>query len=113
MAYPLLFPYRESGWHLELKHEERRAAKRTRVTQLQFFAYRLLNSLTPTGMPSHELELKVGAVIMLLRNLMPLRGLCYGTRLTVIQIQTHIIEAKVISAAKSDTVLIPRIPLIS
>jgi hypothetical protein len=49
---------------------------------------------------------------MLLRNLMPLRGLCNGTRLAVTRIQTHIIEAKVFGAANSDTVLIPRIPLI-
>jgi hypothetical protein len=44
------------------------------------FPEEFLNSLTPTGMPPHE----GGAIIMLLRNLMPLRGLCNGTRLTVI-----------------------------
>jgi hypothetical protein len=42
MVYPLLFPYGDSGWHLELKHvEERRTVKRTTVTQLQFYAHRL------------------------------------------------------------------------
>jgi ATP-dependent DNA helicase PIF1 len=49
---------------------------------------------------------------MFLRNLMPLRGLCNGSRLPVTRIQTHIIEAKVIDAANSDAVLIPIIPLI-
>ncbi|GBL99233.1 hypothetical protein AVEN_140693-1 [Araneus ventricosus] len=35
-----------------------------------------LNSLTPTGMPPHKLRLKPGAILMLLRNLAPSKGLC-------------------------------------
>ncbi|GBN67556.1 hypothetical protein AVEN_267496-1 [Araneus ventricosus] len=42
MVYPLLFPRGEQGWSNEMEHvEERRSAKRNRVTQLQFYAYRL------------------------------------------------------------------------
>ncbi|GBN24309.1 hypothetical protein AVEN_89360-1 [Araneus ventricosus] len=42
MVYPLLFPRGEQGWSNGMEHvEERRSAKRNRVTQLQFYAYRL------------------------------------------------------------------------
>ncbi|GBM01028.1 hypothetical protein AVEN_55535-1 [Araneus ventricosus] len=40
MVYPL-FPNRECGWNSNLEHvEERRSAKRVRVTQLQYYSYR-------------------------------------------------------------------------
>ncbi|ETN78459.1 hypothetical protein NECAME_02896 [Necator americanus] len=39
-----------------------------------------LNTLEPTGMPPQELLLKKGAVVMLLRNLDVVSGLCNGTQ---------------------------------
>jgi ATP-dependent DNA helicase PIF1 len=42
-----------------------------------------LNGLNPSGMPPHELKLKIGAIIMLLRNLNTKLGLCNGTRMVV------------------------------
>jgi hypothetical protein len=44
----------------------------------------------------YELKLKVGAVIMLLQNLMPSQGLYNGTRLTIAPLQRHVIEACVV-----------------
>ena len=40
-----------------------------------------LNSLNPSGVPLHKLNLQIGAIVMLLRNLDINRGLCNGTRL--------------------------------
>ncbi|KAK2997551.1 hypothetical protein RJ639_024840 [Escallonia herrerae] len=42
-----------------------------------------LNSLKFSGIPNHELDLKVGSPIMLLRNINPSKGMCNGTRLIV------------------------------
>lgn len=47
----------------------------------------ILNTWKPNGMPQHQLELKVGCVIILLRNLNPREGLCNGARLIVLDIQ--------------------------
>ena len=36
----------------------------------------VINKLNPQGMPLHKIDLKIGAVIMLLRNLNPAEGHC-------------------------------------
>ncbi|XP_052152571.1 uncharacterized protein LOC127770823 [Oryza glaberrima] len=42
-----------------------------------------LNSITPNGLPPHELIIKINCPMILLRNLDPNNGLCNGTRLMV------------------------------
>ncbi|OWZ03953.1 LOW QUALITY PROTEIN: Helitron helicase [Phytophthora megakarya] len=71
------------------------------------FPEEFLNSLRISGMPPHKLNLKVGAPIILLRNINGESGLCNGTRLQVCHMHDHYIEAKVM------TIVIPRILLIS
>ena len=71
-----------------------------------------LNSLEPSGMPTHNLQLKIGSSIMLLRNLHAPR-LCNGTRLCVKTLMPHVIEATIMTGcAKGEDVFIPRIPLL-
>jgi hypothetical protein len=71
-----------------------------------------LNSLEPSGMPTHNLQLKIGSSIMLLRNLDAPR-LCNGTRLCVKTLMPHVIEATIMTGcAKGEDVFIPRIPLL-
>ncbi|XP_021965954.1 uncharacterized protein LOC110861154 [Folsomia candida] len=71
-----------------------------------------LNGLNPSGMPPHSLQLKVGAIIMLLRNLNTKRGLCKGTPLIVKELKPNLIIAEVISGtANGRFVFIPRIDL--
>ncbi|GBM29649.1 hypothetical protein AVEN_125296-1 [Araneus ventricosus] len=76
------------------------------------FPVEFLNSLTPTGIPPYKLNLKTGCIIMLLRNLAPIKGLCNGTRLIVTKLQRNIIEAKRIGSENGETYFIPQIPLI-
>ncbi|GBP64697.1 ATP-dependent DNA helicase PIF1 [Eumeta japonica] len=46
------------------------------------FPTEFLNSLNPSGLPPHKMELKVGCPVILLRNLNPPK-LCNGTRLLI------------------------------
>ena len=71
-----------------------------------------INSLTPSGMPPHRLNLKVGCIVMLLRNLALQQGLCNGTRLEVVNLHQNCVEAQLTSGPNSgNQVLIPRVKL--
>ncbi|KAH7675994.1 ATP-dependent helicase RRM3-like protein [Aphelenchoides avenae] len=72
----------------------------------------VMESANPSGLPPHELNLKVGAVIMLMRNLNVRDALCNGTRLLITRLGQRVIEAVHISGdIQGRKVWIPRIGL--
>jgi len=74
------------------------------------FPVEFLHAQSPSGMPPHLLKLKVGAFIMLLRNLNPKKGLLNGTRLIVQSLHRNCIKEEIISGNnKGEVVCIPRI----
>ena len=70
-----------------------------------------LNTIEVSGIPSHVIDLKIGAPIMLIRSIETHR-LLNGTRLIIRELFDEIISAEIaIGPYAGDHVLIPRIPL--
>ncbi|KAL3654943.1 hypothetical protein CASFOL_000729 [Castilleja foliolosa] len=71
-----------------------------------------LNSIKCSGVSNHELNLKVGTPVMLLRNIDPSNGLCNGTRLLIIRLGSYVLECKILTGhSAGDKVLVPRLSL--
>jgi len=76
------------------------------------FTREFLQAIELSGLPPSILQLKIGAPIMLLRNLRPSEGLCNGTRLVVKDFSQHVIHARILTGDyKGNDCLIPRIQL--
>ncbi|CAH9068975.1 unnamed protein product [Cuscuta epithymum] len=71
-----------------------------------------LNSIKLSGVPNHELTLKVGTPVMLLRNIDHSMGLCNGTRLILTRLGDHVLEGRILTGVSAgQKVLIPRLSL--
>ncbi|XP_042038217.1 ATP-dependent DNA helicase PIF1-like [Salvia splendens] len=76
---------------------------------VEIHSVEFLNKLKCSGTPNHELLLKVGTPVMLLRNIDHSNGLCNGTRLVITRLGDYILEGQVLGGHNiGHKVLIPR-----
>ncbi|CEP19329.1 hypothetical protein [Parasitella parasitica] len=74
----------------------------------------ILNVIVSGLLPSHNIKLKAGSPIMVLRNIDPAAGICNGTKLIVNSIKTNVIRATIATGPNmGDITLIPRIQFIT
>src|SRR3989337_3653722 len=88
------------------------SADNSNSDQPQLYSPEFLRSLRIPELLPGDLKLKVGVLIILLRNLNPSEGLCNGTRLICRQFQSKVIDAEIITGSHvGKRVFIPRITL--
>jgi hypothetical protein len=94
-------------------HEEEGVARRTSDANLHHnYPIEYLNSLLFSGLPPHKLRLKIGCIVMLLRNLDLHHGLCNGVRLRVLEIGPRFLKCEIITGSNAGNIaLLPRIAL--
>ena len=71
----------------------------------------VLNSLKPSGLPPHLLQVKIGVPLIVLRNLSP--GIANGTRLILVKAMERCLETIIATGPlKGQQFFLPKIPLI-
>jgi hypothetical protein len=73
-----------------------------RVSMDLLYPVEFLNTLQFSGIANHKLELKVGVLILLLRNLNQSIGLCNGMRLIVQRLGQRVIQVEIITRNNVD-----------
>nr|VDC94634.1 unnamed protein product [Brassica oleracea] len=71
-----------------------------------------LNTIKASGLPNHNLRLKIGCPVMLLRNIDHDGGLMDGTRLQIIDMYEFCVKARVITGTQvGKIILLPRLSI--
>lgn len=80
--------------------------------ELLQFPTEFLNSIEVSGLPPHELKLKQGCIVMLMRNLNAKQGLLNGTRLRVLKMFDNVLILEIITGQNlGNKVILPRLDL--
>ncbi|KZS04859.1 ATP-dependent Helicase-like protein [Daphnia magna] len=72
----------------------------------------ILNTFNVSGLPLHQLKLKIGAIVLLLKNIDSRQGLCNGTRLIIKALSGNLIVAEIVAGKhKGQNVFLPRMSM--
>ncbi|XP_045031637.1 ATP-dependent DNA helicase pif1-like [Daphnia magna] len=72
----------------------------------------IFNTFNVSGLPLHQLKLKIGAIVILLKNIDSRQGLCNGTRLIIKALSGNLIVAEIVAGKhKGHNVFLPRMSM--
>ena len=77
------------------------------------FESNFLNRVNVSDLPPHQLAIKVGTCIILIKNLDIYNGHCNGTRYIILEITNNLMKAERLIGGTKSIILIPIIPMIS
>jgi hypothetical protein len=87
--------------HDSIEEDEKLKDKRDRA----IYTPEHMAKLQPGNLPPRDLFLKLGSLVILLKNLNIAKGLCNGTRMIVTDLKEHVIVCKVITGASIGQVI--------
>ena len=106
----IMFDYMRGEARIYYGKNEKMACENVAHKKGDNYPREILDNYNPNGFPKTKLVLKVGASIMLLRNINPPEGLCNGARFTVTELRDNLIVAEKSTGEDAGTLaFIPRI----
>ena len=78
----------------------------TNDAEQQHYNLEFIRKLNIGGLPSYDLHLAPGMVIMLLRNLDPANGDCNGTRYIILKLTNRVIQARSITGSNIGSIIL-------
>ena len=107
LEVPKIFFLRAPNWHISAPIFK--VPKLDNPNNLVHYPLEYLEKETPIGLPPHNLMLKIGMPVILLRNIDILSGLCNGTRMTIINLHETFIECLILTGShQGTTAFIPK-----
>ena len=80
------------------------------VETKEVYTQEFLHSINCSGLPPHSLRLRKGALMIVLRNYAPHRGLCNGTRVVIDRIRRSLLVVRIVTGPFQGNIeMIPRI----